>query len=106
MAGTGRLGQMAPQADWVKARGGVAALKAGPKTSGLATQMWTLAPVAEVIERDWGPALLNGQTWGSPMGTANHLTSIQTGTTSIRTGRKSAEGTSRTWTADGRRTEF
>jgi transposase len=40
-----------------------AALEAGPKASGFPTQMWTLARVAEVIERVTGTRYSQAQTW-------------------------------------------
>jgi transposase len=40
-----------------------AALEAGPKASGFPTQMWTLARVAEVIERVTGIRYSQTQTW-------------------------------------------
>ena len=40
-----------------------AALLAGPRANGLATEMWTLARVAQVIERVTGVRYSQAQTW-------------------------------------------
>jgi transposase len=62
LAGAGRAGRRRKLADAQLARV-EAALLEGPRAHGFATQMWTLARVAEVIERVTGVRYSPAQTW-------------------------------------------
>ena len=62
MAGADRLGRPALLTD-VQVAEVEAVLLAGPKQSGYATDMWTLARIAEVIERMTGVSYSQTQTW-------------------------------------------
>lgn len=62
LAGAGRAGRRRKLTDEQLAQV-EAALEAGPKANGFATQMWTLARVAEVIERVTGTRYSQAQTW-------------------------------------------
>jgi transposase len=62
LAGAGRAGRRRKLTAWQLAAV-EAALLAGPRASGFATQMWTLARVSEVIGRVTGVRYSQAQTW-------------------------------------------
>jgi len=62
LAGAGRAGRLPRLSDEQLAEV-VAALKRGPRANGFATDLWTLARVADVIERVTGVRLGQTQTW-------------------------------------------
>jgi transposase len=62
LAGAGRAGRRRKLAD-AKLAEVEAALLAGPRANGFPTEMWTLARVAEVIERVTGVRYSQAQTW-------------------------------------------
>jgi transposase len=62
LAGAGRAGRRRRLTDAQLAEV-EAALLAGPRANGFATEMWTLARVAEVIERVTGVRYSQTQTW-------------------------------------------
>jgi len=62
MAGAGRAGRRRKLDDGQLAQV-EAALLEGPQANGFATEMWTLARVAEVIERVSGVRYSQAQTW-------------------------------------------
>jgi transposase len=62
LAGAGRAGRRRKLAD-ARLAGVEAALLAGPRANGFATEMWTLSRVAEVIERVTGVRYSQTQTW-------------------------------------------
>lgn len=62
LAGAGRAGRRRKLADEQLAVV-EAALLAGPRANGFATEMWTLARAAEVIERVTGVRYSQAQTW-------------------------------------------
>lgn len=62
LAGAGRAGRRRKLSD-AQLAAVEAALQAGPKANGFPTGMWTLARVAEVIERVTGVRYSQTQTW-------------------------------------------
>lgn len=62
LAGAGRAGRM-PRLSAERLAEVEMALTEGPKANGFATDMWTLARVAEVIERVTGVRYCQAQTW-------------------------------------------
>jgi transposase len=62
LAGAGRAGRRRKLTDEQLA-GVEAALAKGPRANGFGTEMWTLARVAEVIERITGVRYSQTQTW-------------------------------------------
>jgi transposase len=62
LAGAGRAGRM-PRLSDEQLVGVESALAEGPKANGFPTDMWTLARVAEVIERVTGVRYSTTQTW-------------------------------------------
>jgi len=62
LAGAGRAGRLPKLSDEQLAEV-VAALKQGPRANGFGTDLWTLARVADVIERVTGVRLGQTQTW-------------------------------------------
>lgn len=62
MAGAGRAGRRRKLTDAQLAEVGAALVK-GPRVSGFPTEMWTLARVADVIERITGVRYSQTQTW-------------------------------------------
>jgi transposase len=62
LAGAGRAGRL-PRLDDARLGEVEAALLGGPKANGYPTDMWTLARVAEVIEKVAGVRYSPSQTW-------------------------------------------
>jgi transposase len=62
LAGTGRAGRL-PRLSDEQLTEVVVALKKGPRANGFGTDLWTLARVADVIERVTGIRLGQTQTW-------------------------------------------
>jgi transposase len=62
LAGAGRAGRL-PRISDDQLEVIVAALKKGPRANGFATDLWTLARVADVVEATTGVRLGQTQTW-------------------------------------------